>query len=156
MILITGASGFLGRHLAQKFVQEGHRVRCTTRDPAKALFLREQRIEVVSGDLSLPHIASECAKDADAIIHAAGQLGGWGKKESFIRNNVVATQNLLDAAVGHRVKRFVYISSATSYGRQPGRSLTEDSPVQHEADPYCETKLRCEEIVRSYSNIDGS
>jgi nucleoside-diphosphate-sugar epimerase len=119
------------------------------------LFLRKQRIEVVSGDLSWPQIASQCAKDADAIIHAAGQLGGWGTRESFIKNNVVATQNLLEAAVDHRVKQFVYVSSATSYGRQPGRSLAEDSPTHLEADPYCETKLRCEEIVRSYSSRYG-
>ena len=65
----------------------------------------------VRGDLADPKIANEAATGVDAIIHVAAKAGVWGKAADYESSNITATQNLLDAAVKHGVKRFVFTSS---------------------------------------------
>ncbi|MFQ5798934.1 MAG: NAD-dependent epimerase/dehydratase family protein [Bacteroidota bacterium] len=151
-ILVTGATGFLGRHLVGKLSQDGSRIRCIVRHPDKARNLLQRNIELVIGDLSNQEVAFNAVQGVDAIVHAAGQVGGWGNKEAYMRNNVVATRNLLEACASHGVKRFLFVSSVASYGLQPGRLLTEESPAEFISDPYCQTKLECENLVRHFSD----
>ena len=107
-ILVTGATGFLGRHLVERLHHDGFQIRCTVRDPRKAAHLIQYNdIEIVRGDLSNPQTALVGANGVDAIVHAAAHLGGWDKREGFIRYNLESTRNLLDAAVQYGVKRFV-------------------------------------------------
>ncbi len=155
-ILLTGATGFLGRHLARRLSQDGHRLRCTVRDPNKASHLVEQNADLIVGDLSDRGIVDVAVRGVDAVVHAAAKIGGWGGRESYVRNNVVATRNLLEASAKHGVKRFVFLSSVATYGMQPDRRLTEESPARKQADPYCQTKLECEHLVRQYSVSHGS
>ena len=75
--------------------------------------------------------------------------------KEFRRNNVEATFNLMNAATAERILHVVYISSAASYGRQANTLLTEESALRQEHDPYCETKLHCEELVRSACERTG-
>ncbi|HLF19216.1 MAG TPA: NAD-dependent epimerase/dehydratase family protein, partial [Bacteroidota bacterium] len=154
-ILVTGATGFVGRFIVDGLLNEGYHIRCTVRDMKKATHLVNRCVELVKGDLSDENVAFESVRGVDAIVHAAGQLGGWGQKKIFSASNTMTTNNLLEAASRHGVKRFVYISSATSYGLQPNRVLKEDSPLKKESDPYCETKLECESLVRRYSDQFG-
>ncbi len=155
-ILLTGATGFLGRHLARRLTQDGHRLRCTIRDPKKASHLVEQNADLIVGDLSDRGIVDVAVRDVDAVVHAAAKIGGWGRRESYVKNNVVVTRNLLEASAKHGVKRFVYLSSVAIYGMQPDRWLTEESPPRKQADPYCQTKLECEHLVRQYSVSHGA
>lgn len=155
-ILLTGATGFLGRHLARRLSQDGHRLRCIVRDPNRASHLVDQNTDLIVGDLTDRHIVDVSVRGVDAVVHAAAKIGGWGRRESYVTNNVVATRNLLEASADHGVKRFVFLSSVATYGMQPDRRLTEESPSRKQSDPYCQTKLECEHLVRQYSASHGS
>lgn len=154
-ILVTGATGFLGGHIVRQLFAEGHRIRCIVRNATKVKQLLDHHPQLVFGDLTDARVADEGTRGIDAVVHSAALLGGWGKDELFLRNNLDATRNLLDSALRHGVKRFVYVSSATSYGLQPGVRLTEESPTHRERDPYCETKLLCEELLRAHAGQEG-
>lgn len=148
-ILLTGATGLLGRHILEQLTAVGYDVRCVVRDPNKAKRLEEYGSELVFGDLTDADAVGAAMAGVDAVIHAAAVLGGWGKKEIFLRNNLEATRNVVQAAVRNGVKRLVYVSSVATYGLQPGVHLTEDSPMKEESEPYCETKRLSEELVKS-------
>lgn len=154
-ILVTGATGFLGRTVVDRLLVEGYRLRCTVRDVKRAEHLVRRGVEIVVGDLADASFAQRASVEVDVIVHAAALLGGWGGKESFVRNNLEATRNLLEGAMRSCVRQFVFVSSATSYGRTTDRRITEDTSTRVESDPYCETKLECEELVRSYSARSG-
>ncbi len=151
-VLVTGGTGFLGRHVVDGLLSAQMAVSCSVRNPGKCYHLVQSGCRIIPGDLAEPEVARRSVRGADVIVHVAGQLGGWGGRELFIRNNVETTRNLLEAAVEFGVRRFIYISSAVAYGLQPNRVLTEDSPVIFEPDPYCESKLRCEALLRTYAD----
>jgi nucleoside-diphosphate-sugar epimerase len=154
-VLVTGATGFLGRNLVARLKSEGYALRCTVRDRSRAEHLLEQDVELIDGDLSSRQVAFASVKDVDIVVHAAALLGGWGDEELFLKNNVVATRNLLEAAAQLGVRRFVYISSCAAYGLQPDVVLTEESSSKTEDEPYSATKLACEGLVRTFSENHG-
>lgn len=154
-ILVTGATGFLGRHLVDRFSEDGHRLRCIVRNPAKAAHLDRPGIELVFGDLSEQEKVEKAVEGVDAVVHAAGQLGGWGSRDSYFRNNVTTTRNLLEASERHGIKRFIFVSSVAVYGMQPNRRIAEETPPTRESNPYCRTKLECERLVRQFVDRHG-
>lgn len=154
-ILVTGATGFLGQHMVRRLFQDGYRIRCIIRDPTRASHLLDQGVELVVGDLSSEDVANDAVEGVDAVVHAAGQLGGWGSRDSYFRNNVTTTRNLLEASERHGMKRLIFVSSVAVYGIQPNRRITEETPPRRESDPYCRTKLECERLVRQYVDRHG-
>ncbi len=149
--MITGAAGFLGRHLVELFDQDGHEVVTIVRPTSDVRFLEERKVKIVVGDLHDPDCIASAAKGADVIVHAAATLRG--SYDDFQAINVAATKTLLDVAVKNKVKRFVFISSVIVYdhsGAQPGTRF--DEKMQYEARErtwYCETKIAAEELVNT-------
>lgn len=108
-VLVTGAGGFVGGVVARMLRARGDEVRTVARgdypDLAKLGCVH------VRGDLADPKVAPDAVAGMDAIIHVAAKAGVWGKAADYEASNVTATQNLLDAAVQHRITRFVFTSS---------------------------------------------
>lgn len=154
-ILLTGGTGFLGGQLAKRLSADGYDLRCVVRNLNKALHLQVQGAELLVGDLVDLEVVLEAARGVDSVVHAAALVGGWGSRNSYIRNNILPTKNLLDACANCGVKRFLFVSSVAAYGFQPYRRLTESSPPKPESNPYCQTKLECERMVREYSERNG-
>lgn len=149
--LVTGGTGFLGKHIVERLVREGYRIRCVVRNQQKAEFLKSLGAELVVGDLTDPTICIHSVEGVDAVIHAAALIGGWGSSEEYERHNIITTRNILDAMYRWQVQRLIYVSSVAIYGMQPEKLLVENSLPWQEREPYCETKLACEELVRSYA-----
>ena len=156
-ILVTGAAGFLGRHLVQLLQNEKHQVVTIVRPTSDVKFLQERKVEMQVGDLHDPDCIAKAAKGVDVIVHAAATLRG--SYEAFQAVNVEATRLLLEEAVRNKVKRFVFISSVIVYDHTTavaGSCFDEKMPYeQGERSYYCETKIAAEELVRSYHERQG-
>jgi nucleoside-diphosphate-sugar epimerase len=115
-VLITGATGFIGSHLAERLVSEGARVRVMVRDRSKLLPALRDRVEVVQGDLQQPDRFDLAVKDCEIVFHVAGWLGKPNSRTAAYAVGVEATTHLALAARSAGVRRFIYTSSIAVYG----------------------------------------
>lgn len=154
-ILVTGAAGFIGSHLAERLAGLGHRVwglDCLTDYYAyaqKALNLaqvRERGVEHLPLDLAEDDLTG-ALEGVDFVYHLAAQPGISAATpfETYLRNNIVATQRLLEAAQGATsLQGFIYISTSSVYGADAtGDERTEPRPTSH----YGVTKLAAEQLA---------
>lgn len=165
--LVTGAAGFIGSHLCDRLLADGWRVTgldCFTdyyARPLKGAHLvaarRHPCFRLVEADLVTADLGTLLA-GADVVYHLAGQpgvRGSWGPQfEVYARNNVLATQRLLEASLAAGRKPVVYASSSSVYGNLPTMPLAEtDAPAP--ISPYGVTKLAAEHLCRLYSEVYG-
>lgn len=134
MILVTGATGFVGSHLVKRMRQEGLKVRAVTRTPAKAQSLADLGVEVVPGEIADPASLEAAAQGCDRVIHLVGIIQE-GRGFTFRSVHVEGTQNVLDAAKKAGIGHFVYQSAVGS--REGAKS------------EYHRTKWEAENLVRA-------
>jgi uncharacterized protein YbjT (DUF2867 family) len=134
LISVTGATGFVGRHVAATLVARGHRVQVLARDPARARVLSDLNVAVVPGGLADRAGLDRLVRGADALIHLVGIIVEQGT-QTFTSVHVAGTQALLAAAREAGVRRFVHMS-AVGARDEPG------------ATPYHRTKRQAEQLVR--------
>ncbi len=116
-VLVTGASGMLGRALAERLVADGHDVRTLQRGPS-----RVRGAVDVAGSVTEPDVVRAALRDRDAVVHLAAKVGITGSLAEFDAVNVGGTRLLLDEARAVGVARFVHVSSPSV--AHVGRSLT--------------------------------
>lgn len=169
-ILITGAAGFIGSHLTDRLLQTQARVVgvdnfCDFYDPAikhqnLTRALSHPNFSLVEADirdrsLMLDTFASH---RPDTVIHLAAMAGvrpSIERPDYYTQVNINGTVNLLDAAVEHSVKRFVFASSSSVYGNNPKAPFAEADPVDHPISPYAATKKAGELICHTYWHLYG-
>lgn len=156
VVMLTGASGFLGIHVLQRLLDEGHRVRTFVRSPAK---LRDHlaqlgvdpddpRIEVVVGDMTDAVAAREAATGCDHVIHAAATYSYRRRDaERMLRENRLGTTTVLDAAIEAGCTGIVHVSSIAALLR-PGATLDHQSPLGLTLGPYTQSKVESEGVAR--------
>ncbi len=127
-VLVTGATGFVGSHLAERLVAEGARVRVLVRDPYKLIESLRDRVEVVIGDLLQPDCLVSATKDIDTVLHVAAWLGTPNSLKIAHAINVTATRQLAEAARANSVRRLVYTSSIAVYGPVSSGIVDETQP----------------------------
>jgi nucleoside-diphosphate-sugar epimerase len=148
-VLVTGASGFLGSHIAEQLAAEGHAVRLLLRRTSSREWLQFPYDEA-TGDVTDPASLGDAVVGVDAVIHSAGLVKARSERE-FASVNAKGTSNLLRAIEekAPELKRFVYVSSLAAHGPSP-----DGKPRPAEAPPkpitaYGRTKLAGEEATRS-------
>jgi dihydroflavonol-4-reductase len=148
MILITGATGFLGHNLVPRLIQAGHQVRVLVRPTSDTGFLEQLGVELAyTDDISNAAPALQACRGCDKVIHAAGRFRFWGEMDVFWRTNVAGTKAVLEAAVAAGVKRFVHISTIAVVGKPPAtRDIDEDTTCRPQ-EPYQITKLEGERLA---------
>jgi dihydroflavonol-4-reductase len=124
---VTGATGFIGAHLARALIRDGHQVRALVRPESDRRNIPMAEIELVEGDLNDRRRLAEQMAGCDAVFHVAAHYSLWMKdRESIYRANLGGAENMLAAARGARIKRFVHTSSVAAIGvPAPGTLGTE-------------------------------
>lgn len=125
--LVTGASGFLGWHVARVLIEHGHRVRALCRPGSQ---VREFDVERVTGDLRDPESLVQAVQGCQYIFHVAADYRLWAKDvRELYRSNVDGTRNLLEAAERAGAERIVYTSTVGCIGMPQNRNGDEETPV---------------------------
>jgi nucleoside-diphosphate-sugar epimerase len=166
--LVTGAAGFIGSHLGERLLREGHRVigldaftdyyPRAVKEANLAGLRGESGFRFVELDLSRADLGPVAA-EVDFIFHQAGQPGvraSWGKEfDQYLSHNIRATQLLLEAVKGSaRLQRLVFASSSSVYGQTEDLPLREDS-LPRPYSPYGVTKLAAEQLCSLYHANHG-
>jgi nucleoside-diphosphate-sugar epimerase len=145
-VLVTGATGFIGSHLAERLVADGARVRVLVRDSQKLLPALRDRVEVARGDLLQPACFAAATQDCDIVFHVAAWLGEPNRREAAYAINVTAAQQLAEVARAAGVRRFVSTSSIAVYGPVLDGVVDETWP-HSDVYLYSATKSRGEQAV---------
>ncbi len=166
-IVVTGAAGFIGSHLAERLLARGDRVIGVDNfDPFYARALKLRNIEAATRNPRFQFIEADCAEPAqmqpvfarpvDAIVHLAAKAGvrpSIADPVGYTRANIVATQVLLEAARQGGVSRFVFGSSSSVYGNNQKVPFSEADSVDRPISPYAATKRACEVLAHSYHHL---
>lgn len=146
-VLVTGASGFIGCRLSERlYFGNSWRVRALIRSPGRAVRLARMPLEFALGDLDSVHDLTRALEGCDAVVH--GAIGTSWRRSERISTTVKGTKNLVEAALGAGVKRFVHLSSIAVYGDQATGIITEDTPTNPKKGwDYAESKYAAEQIV---------
>jgi UDP-glucose 4-epimerase len=159
-ILVTGGAGFIGSHLAEAFVDAGHRVRVLDNlvgGHRENLAPVAADVEVVEGDCSDPVIAARAVRGIDVVYHQAAVPSVARSVEdpaASHRNSATATLTMLVAARDAGARRFVYAGSSSVYGDSPKLPKREDMTPQP-LSPYAIGKLSGEQYVRVFASLYG-
>jgi 2-alkyl-3-oxoalkanoate reductase len=157
-VLVTGATGFLGRRTAEMLIKQGFSVRALVRTPSKAGNLARLGAEIAQGDVTDPDSLKPAFEDIDYVIHAAADTSGTEQGARQVTIN--GTRNILDLCASRPVKKLIYISSCSVYGSadyKDGQVVDENSPLEgfpERRGIYSWAKLEAEKIVMDYMNQD--
>ncbi len=152
--LVTGASGFLGGHLAETLIAQGEEVFVLVRPTSEMSHLSHLPVQPVIGDLGDPVSLRKAVGPVTRIFHCAACSTDWAPWETYFRANVTGTENLLEAArSAPKLKRFVHVSTTDVYG-YPAVPCDETGSMLDANLPYNQTKRLGELAVwKAYSDF---
>jgi ornithine--oxo-acid transaminase len=150
--LITGATGFVGGHLAQRLVQEGCQVRCLVRASSDTSLLDHLDVEVAVGDLTNARSLARATEGCSYVFHCGALVSDWATSDEIARINLTGTRNVLKASVDASVQRFVHFSTTDIYGYPGGTAIEETHTATRFRNWYSETKRAAEAEVRRVEN----
>lgn len=158
-VLVTGATGFIGSHVARALLESGATIRLLRRADSPTSLIDGLEAEHAVGDILDPASLRGACDGAEAVVHCAAQMRGRGRMAARLTSHVVGTRNMLDAAQQAGVRRFVYTSSVAALGIPPDApsdnpeqaQLLDETHVWHGDAarwPYGYAKHQAEQIVR--------
>ncbi|HTB14293.1 MAG TPA: hopanoid-associated sugar epimerase [Bryobacteraceae bacterium] len=153
--LVTGATGFVGWHVARRLLERGEQVRALVRDPARLKELED--VDGFQGDLRDPESLARAVAGCGVVYHIAADYRLWMRDpEEMYRSNVEGTRNLLEAARRSGVERLVYTSTVGCIGIPKGGIGDEQTPVGIEdmQGPYKRSKYLAERVALEFA-ADG-
>jgi 2-alkyl-3-oxoalkanoate reductase len=146
-VLVTGATGFLGRYIVEQLRARGDDVRGFCRRPDGEL--TKLGVESAIGDITDRRVVVEACRGVDAVIHTAAVAGIWGPWDLYYSTNVLGTRYVLEGCREHGVRRFVYTSSpSVTFDGTPQRGVDERAPYPKRwLAYYPQTKATAEQEV---------
>jgi len=151
LAFLTGATGFVGSHVARALVAQGADLRLLVRSGSDLRNIQELQAERVVGDLRDTASLKKAVAGCEVVFHVAADYRLWVRDpEQMYRSNVDGTKAILEAARENKVRRVVYTSSVATMGFQSnGHLANEDSPVSlaNMIGPYKRSKFMAEEIA---------
>jgi dihydroflavonol-4-reductase len=159
-VFITGATGFVGSHVARALAAQGADVRLLVRSTSRLDNIADLRAETVTGDLRDPESLKKAMAGCEFVFHVAADYRLWVRDpEQMYRSNVEGTRAIIRAAQESGVRRVVYTSSVATMGfTREGHIATEDSPVsiKEMVGHYKRSKFMAEQIALEAGNNGAS
>lgn len=165
-ILLTGCAGFIGSHLTERLLADGHQViGIDNFDPFYPRQAKEDNLELLSGrdgftfyelDLTDEAALDTIKEPFDAVIHLAAKAGvlpSLKDPDGYINTNIRGTKNVLELMLKRDVKKLVFASSSSVYGNNKKIPFAESDPVDEQISPYAFTKRSCELMNYSYHHL---
>jgi len=151
-VLVTGGSGFIGRHLVNELLEHGYEVRVLTRNTSAII----EGVEIAHGDITDVDTILPALEGVDAVFHNAAYATDWGKKKEIYRTNVGGTENVAEACRTAGVDRMVFTGSAGIYGfPNSSEEITEESPKKP-LNIYHRSKLDAEIALGEFDDMNIS
>jgi UDP-glucuronate 4-epimerase len=165
-ILVTGCAGFIGSHVTERLLKEGHAV--TGIDNFDAfydkslklknleLFLNHPGFEFIEADLSEQNLSQILASKIEMVIHLAAKVGvrpSIEQPQAYIKANIIATQNVLNWMQIAGIKKLIFASSSSVYGNNCKIPFSETDNTDFPISPYAFTKKACELITYNYHHL---
>jgi NAD dependent epimerase/dehydratase len=165
-VLVTGAGGFIGSHLAETLARAGADVRAFVRYTSRSdngwLEMTEpdlaSSIEIFRGDLANPEAVAGAMEGRDAVFHLGALIPipySYRHSREFVEANVVGTLNVLEAARRSEPVRIVHTSTSEVYGTAQSIPIDEDHPL-HPQSPYAATKVAADQLALSFQRSFGT
>lgn len=163
-VLVTGAGGFIGSHLAERLVEQGARVRALVHYNSLGSWgwlqdsPRRGEMDVRAGDIVDRDGVQHAMEGVECVFHLAALIGipySYHAPEAYVRTNVMGTLNVLQAARALGVGRVVHTSTSEAYGTARYVPIDEKHPLQGQS-PYSATKIGADKLVESYHLSFGS
>jgi nucleoside-diphosphate-sugar epimerase len=154
--LVTGATGFVGSHVAEALRARGDDVRALAREGADTALLEKFGVTLVRGDVTDAEAVKRAAEGCDVVTHCAAKVGDWGPVDEYRKVNVGGLRNLLEAVKGRPLHRFVHVSTLGVYAARHhhGTDETEPLPESH-IDGYTQSKVETEKLALEYHRKHG-
>src|SRR3954447_18572067 len=162
-VLVTGAGGFIGSHLAEELVRRGADVRAFVRYNSAGRWgwldesdLRDE-LEVVAGDIRDPETLVPAVDGVEVVFHLAALIAipySYVTPLAYVRTNVEGTTNVLEAARTAGVQRVVHTSTSEVYGTARTAPIHESHPLQGQS-PYSASKIGADKIAESFHAAYG-
>jgi nucleoside-diphosphate-sugar epimerase len=148
--LVTGATGFVGRHVVEDALARGEAVRALVRDADQAAALSKHGLDVIVGDIRDRDILPAAVRDTDVVIHCAAAVGAHYSKADIYATNLNGVHNLLEAMRQAGRGRLVLLSSVNVLGTRNLDPATEDLPRRRSNDPAADAKIEAERLAEEY------
>lgn len=146
-VLITGATGFLGKYAVDEFIRSGYPVVATGRNEQRLQSLEQAGVKTVPASLEA---LADMKLDVDTVVHTAALSSPWGNWQKFYEHNVVGTRHVIDFCAANDVRRLVYVSSPSIYSGKGDRFgiKEEDYDKSNKLNNYIRSKIATEEILQ--------
>lgn len=150
-IFITGATGFIGSHLADELLKRGNHVKCLVRESSSTKWLKDKPFEFVYGNLFKKDVLKTALADVDYVYHVGG-VNFAKRKEDYFKGNADSTKSLIETCyeINPGLKRFVHLSSQTVTGPSLNVKPVNEETVCNPITTYGRSKLEAEKIVLQY------
>jgi dihydroflavonol-4-reductase len=153
MILITGASGFVGAAVARRLLQSGEAVRVLVRPTSPRTNLADPRLQIVAGDIADAESIARAMAGVRYLFHVAADYRLWARHpDDIVRTNVEGTRTVMNAALRAGVERVVYTSSVATLAARPNRAPSDETFPLAAADAvgaYKFSKVMAERLVEA-------
>ncbi|MBQ38061.1 MAG: hypothetical protein CME04_16880 [Gemmatimonadaceae bacterium] len=151
--LLTGATGFIGRHTARRLAADGHNLRALVRSTSDAAELRDLGVDLVEGDVADWNAVCAAVEGCRLIVHLANVYSMWERDPAIYRRvNVEGTRRVAQAAAESGVDLFLHISSVVVYGRPDEVPFHERcAPGPERFSEYARTKFEADRVVEEFA-----
>ncbi len=152
-VLLTGATGFVGSHLAELLIDKGYDVRALVRRTSNMQWIRDLDMEFFYGSLDDPESLRNVGKEVDYVFHVAGVTKA-ADAITYVKGNYEATKNLVEEIIkeGRRIKRFVLVSSQAAAGPSPTLEPIDETAKPYPLTDYGHSKLLAEHYINKMAD----
>lgn len=156
-VLVTGATGFLGKYVVEELVEHGYQVRAFGRNRTIGQSLVNASVTFIQGDLTNQEDLTKACQEMDMVVHAGALSTVWGPWEEFYQTNVLGTNYVLDACREAKIERLVYVSSPSIYAapRDQLGIKESDAPQENRLNNYIRSKLASEKLFKEYPDVSS-